>query len=148
MTFPSKSISLVKVASSTPSDAQRRRRALKRLRYRRNKRARQTGNYPSPRTSEVSTYQETTNSSSWRSLYLDISSPSYSPIKTEPGSPPDFSVLFPERHDPQIYPDFRTQKSLDEFCELRTPSPPPLDLTNENSTSSQNNHPQSTNNLK
>ncbi|KAL6250888.1 hypothetical protein P5V15_014949, partial [Pogonomyrmex californicus] len=114
-----------KTASSTPTDAQRRRRALKRLRYRRNKRARLTGNYPSPRTSEVSTYQETTNSSSWRPLYLDLSPPSYSPIKTEPGSPPpDFSVLFPERHDPQIYPDFRTQKSLDEFCELRTPSSP------------------------
>ncbi|KAL6258316.1 hypothetical protein P5V15_010263 [Pogonomyrmex californicus] len=54
----------------------------------------------------VLTHQETTNSSSRRPHYLHISSPSYSPIKTEPGSPPDFSVLFPERHDLQIYPDF------------------------------------------
>ncbi|XP_011643183.1 uncharacterized protein LOC105431002 [Pogonomyrmex barbatus] len=122
----------MKAASSTLSDTQRRRRALKRLRYRRNKRAHQSGNYPSPRTSEVLIHQETTSCSSRRPHYLHISSPSYSPIKpAEPGSPPDFSVLFPERHDLQIYPDFRTQKSLDEFCELRTPSPPPLDLTSE-----------------
>ncbi|XP_011646733.1 uncharacterized protein LOC105433241 isoform X2 [Pogonomyrmex barbatus] len=136
----------MKAASSTLSDAQRRRRALKRLRYRRNKRARQTGNYPSPRTSEVLTHQETTSCSSRRPHYLHISPPSYSPIKPaeSPRSPPDFSVLFPERYDLQTYPDFRTQKSLDEFCELRTPSPPPLDLTSENPTSSQNNHTQST----
>ncbi|XP_011636538.1 uncharacterized protein LOC105426829 [Pogonomyrmex barbatus] len=135
----------MKAASSTLSDAQRQRRALKRLRYHRNKRARQTENYPSPRTSEILTHQETTSCSSRRSHYLHISPPSYSPIKpAESGSPPDFNVPFPERHDLQIYPDFCTQKSLDEFCELRTPSPPPLDLTSENPTSSQNNHTQST----
>ncbi|XP_011635491.1 uncharacterized protein LOC105426109 [Pogonomyrmex barbatus] len=102
--------------------------------------ARQSGNYPSPRTSEVLTHaEETTSCSSRRPYYLYISPPSYSPIRpSESGSPPDFSALFPERHDTnlQIYPDLRTQKSLDEFCELRTASLPPLDLTIGNPTSS------------
>ncbi|XP_011641359.1 uncharacterized protein LOC105429847 [Pogonomyrmex barbatus] len=107
--------------SSSLSDAQRRRRALKRLRYRRNKRARRSANYLSPRTSKVFTRaEEITSCSNTRPYSLCMSPPSYSPIRpSESGSLPDFRALFPERHDTNFqYPDFLTKESLDEFCGL------------------------------